>query len=119
MWWNKQLGHCLLSDLTPALIAELRDKLLNGKLLKEPKRSSATVVRYMAALSHSLSFAKKEWGWLDDTPMRRVTKPVESRGRIRFLGDEERKALLHACRESIFIRLLYLLSLQACDKVSL
>jgi hypothetical protein len=28
LWWKSQLGHCLLSDLTPALIGEQRDKLL-------------------------------------------------------------------------------------------
>jgi integrase len=32
--------------------------------------------------------------------MRKVTKPSESRGRVRFLSDEERKCLLNACKES-------------------
>ena len=27
-WWKSQIGHCLLSDLTPAIIAEQRDILL-------------------------------------------------------------------------------------------
>ena len=29
-WWKAQLGHCILADITPALIAEYRDKLAYG-----------------------------------------------------------------------------------------
>jgi integrase len=42
----------------------------------------------------------KEWGWIDDTPMRRVTKPKEPRGRVRFLSDDERTRLLDECKKS-------------------
>lgn len=100
LWWKSQLGHCLLSDLTPALIAEQRDKLLKGTTPKGTIRSPSTVVRYLAALSHALTVATKEWGWVDDSPMRKVTKPTEPRGRVRFLDDQERAALLRACQES-------------------
>jgi integrase len=62
--------------------------------------SPSTVVRYVAALSHALSIAIKDLGWLEDSPMRKVTKPREPRGRDRFLSDEERTALLDACRAS-------------------
>jgi integrase len=58
------------------------------------------VVRYLALLSHALTVAMKEWGWIDDNPCRKVTKPKEPRGRVRFLDDREREALLCACRES-------------------
>lgn len=84
LWWKSQIGHCLLSDLTPALIAEQRDSLLKGTTFKKTTRSS-TVVRYLAALSHVLKVATKEWGWINDSPMRKVTKPKEPRVRIRFL----------------------------------
>ncbi|HUD00807.1 MAG TPA: site-specific integrase, partial [Rhabdochlamydiaceae bacterium] len=57
-------------------------------------------VRYLAALSHALSTACKEWGWLEDSPMRKVSKPKEPRGRVRYLETEERERLLQACRES-------------------
>src|SRR5262249_29704070 len=60
----------------------------------------ATVVRYMAALSHAFTIAVREWGWLDDSPMRKVGKPKEPRGRVRFLSDEERTRLLDVCRAS-------------------
>lgn len=100
LWWKEQIGYCLLADLTPALIAEQRDKLLKGLTFKGTVRAPSTVVRYLAALSHALTTATKEWGWLEDSPMRKVTKPKEPRGRVRFLDDQERSALLQACKES-------------------
>jgi integrase len=54
----------------------------------------------MAALSHAFTVAVNEWQWIDDSPMRKVKKPVESRGRVRFLDDVERAKLLTACKES-------------------
>ena len=96
-WWKKQLGHYVLADITPALIAEYRDKLAYGN---ETQRANSTVNRYLAALSHALSPAVKEWGWLDDSPMLKVRKPKEPRGRSRFLSDEERQGLLKTCKVS-------------------
>jgi len=57
-------------------------------------------VRYLAALSHAFSIAIREWGWTDDSPLRKVGKPKEPRGRVRFLDDRERECLLEACRAS-------------------
>ncbi len=105
-WWKARLGAYALADIIPALLAEYRDKLASEPLpLKTPTsepryRGPATVVRYMAALSHAFTVAVKEWQWLDDSPMRKVTKPKEARGRVRFLSDDERARLLTACKES-------------------
>jgi integrase len=92
-WWKDQIGLHLLSDITPALLVQCRDDL--GKT-----RSPATVVRYMAALSHALTIAVNEWQWIEDSPIRKVKKPKESRGRVRFLNNEERAQLLDACKQS-------------------
>lgn len=92
-WWKDQLGSRLLSDVTTALIVECRDEL--GKT-----RSPATVVRYMAALSHAFTIAVNEWQWLEDSPMRKVKKPKESRGRVRFLDVSERERLITECKKS-------------------
>ncbi len=99
-WWREQLGVYALADLTPPLLAEYRDKLAAGFPGDEP-RSPATVVRYLAALSHCLSIAVKEYQWLEDSPLRKVSKPQEPRGRVRFLSDDERAALLTACEDSL------------------
>jgi integrase len=96
-WWKQRLGHFVLADITPALIAEYRDKLAYSN---ETPRANSTVNRYLAALSHALSTAVKEWGWLDDSLMIKVRKPKEPRGRIRFLSDEERQGLLKTCKVS-------------------
>jgi integrase len=99
-WWKQQIGNKLLADVTPALIGELRDKLLKEITVRKRLRSKATVVRYLAALSHVFSICVREWGWLDDSPMWKVKKPQEPRGRVRFLSTEERADLLNACKES-------------------
>ena len=99
-WWKKQLGSYLLSDISPAMLAEQRDILLRGITKQGKIRSPSTVVRYMAALSHAFTIAIKEWGWLEDSPIRKVTKPREPRGRVRFLDEEERTRLLEICHQS-------------------
>lgn len=105
-WWKAKLGAYTLADVTPTLLAECRDKLAAEPLPAKKEgaapryRGPATVVRYMAALSHAFTIAVKEWGWLDDTPMRKVTKPSLPRGRVRFLSDDERARLLDACKQS-------------------
>ncbi|PIS00295.1 MAG: integrase [Chlamydiae bacterium CG10_big_fil_rev_8_21_14_0_10_35_9] len=100
LWWKNQLGSYLLADITPAMIAEKRDLLLSGITVRGKKRSNSTTVRYMAVLSHVFTVAVREWGWLNDSPMRKVTRPKESRGRVRFLDEDERVRLLEACKES-------------------
>jgi integrase len=99
-WWKNRIGVYLLSDVTPPLIVECREELKNGVTFLGTKRSPATVVRYMAALSHAFRIAIKEWHWLDDSPMRKVDRPQEPKGRVRFLDDNERQRLLLACQES-------------------
>jgi integrase len=98
--WKAELGSYLLSDITPALIVEVRDKLLSEPAPRGNIRNPATVVRYMAALSHAFTIAVNEWQWLEDSPMRKVKKPKESKGRVRFLDDDERQRLLSACQQS-------------------
>ncbi len=92
-WWKEKIGSHLLADVTPAIIVQCRDELGIG-------RSPATVVRYMAALSHAFTIAINEWQWLENSPIAKVKKPKESRGRVRFLNDDERVRLLAACKES-------------------
>jgi integrase len=98
-WWKSKLGDYLLADITPALIVQCRDELLGQETRLKRKRAPATVNRYLAALSHCFTIAINEWGWMEDSPMRKVRKCKEPRGRVRFLSEDERKALLEACRK--------------------
>src|SRR5262249_10456112 len=96
-WWKEHLGHCILADITPALIAEYRDKLAQGTATH---RSPGTINRYLAALSHAFTVGVKEWQWCENNLVWKVTKPKEPRGRVRFLSDDERQRLLDACKVS-------------------
>ena len=99
-WWKQRLGHVLLSDLTPALIVESRDFLLAQPTPHGKPRTTSTVNRYLAAFSKALTIAMKEWGWLEDSPMRRVSKFQEGKARDRLLTLEEKDHLLVACKAS-------------------
>ncbi len=110
-WWKNRLGHLLLADLTPTIIAEARDVLLSEKISRGTMRKPSTVNRYLAAFSRALTIAMKEWGWLDDTPMRKVSKPSEGSGRNRLLSIEEKDRLLQACKLSVNLHLYPIVSL--------
>lgn len=99
-WWKSEIGNRTLADVTPALITECRGKLSAGMTPRRKVRSPATVNRYLAALSICLSTATDEWDWLEVSPLQKVKKLKESRGRVRFLSDVERSRLLTACKES-------------------
>jgi integrase len=99
-WWKTELGATLLFDLTPPAIAACRDKLLSRSTPRGTATSPATAVRYLAALSHVLSICEKEWELIESNPMRRVRKPKEPRGRVRYLTDDELRKLSQACEAS-------------------
>jgi len=98
-WWIDQLGDYTLADITSALISEYRDKLKNEDLGENQTRSPSTVNRYMAAISHAFTIAMKDWGWVEENPVLKVSKFKEPRGRVRFLDEDERKRLLAACKK--------------------
>lgn len=110
-WWKAELGYCVLSDLGRALITEKVDKLSQRTVGRRNKEtgvkeqvpiSAARVNRHIATLSHACTIAVNEWEWLENNPMRKISKLKEPRGRVRFLSDEEREALLKACQNSFY-----------------
>lgn len=108
-WWSDKLGAYFLNDITPQLLSEYRDKLqkevvrykttINGEQVPL-YRSNATVNRYMACLSIVCTIAVNEWAWLEENPVKKVRKKKEPKGRIRFLSDEEQRAILEECKKS-------------------
>jgi len=125
--WRKAFGPDLLATITPARIAKERDKLLAVETQRyalpstgdpeldakrdRAKRTGATVNRYLAALSACLGYGVKELQWLEKNPCANVKKPAESKGRVRFLSDDERPRLLDACRPHSDLYLAVLLAL--------
>ncbi len=113
-YWRGIFGTDTLDTITPARISKQRDKLLSeetsrfrtpatGDAEQDAKRerlmrTGATVNRYLAALSACMGYAVKELQWLERNPCDRIKKPAESKGRVRFLSDDERATLLTACK---------------------
>ncbi len=54
----------------------------------------ATINRELAMLSKAFSLAVKEWEWLKDNPVSRVSKENENNARDRWLSKDEEKRLL-------------------------
>lgn len=112
LWWRERIGDKLLREITPRLIAEQRDILLNEPSIKSTvnhyARTGATVNRYLATLSIVLTKGVREWGWLSENPALNVDKCRENKARTRFLDADEQKRLLDACKEST-TPLLYML----------
>lgn len=108
-WWRSEIGYLPASKATPSVLAACRDKLLRlpsernkGAPNRKPPgpKGPATVIRYMASMSHVLSVAAREWEWLDNNPMPKVRRPQLPQQRVRFLDDTERRELLSAAKAS-------------------
>ena len=100
LWWQKELGHLLLSDVRPSVITEKKQKLLKEKNTKGKVRSASTCNRYLASLSHLLSICWRQWEWIEENPLKKITREKEPQGRTRFLSSDERQRFLEACQES-------------------
>lgn len=98
--WKKELGIVCLADLRPSVISEARSQIKNDDITGSKKRSPGSTNRYLAAFSHVLTIAMKEWGWIETNPVLAVSKYKEPPGRNRPLNDAERAQLLDACAVS-------------------
>jgi integrase len=110
-WWREKLGRFKLWEITPALIAEYRDKLAAetyqrarpgakrsslkaGEQAREFKRKPNTVNNYLVPLGRVFSVARREWHWIAHNPMESVAKLAAGPGRVRYLSEDERQRLL-------------------------
>jgi integrase len=104
-YWREAIGSLRLIDVSPALIAQHRDLLLgapcagHGHKHTRP-RSTHTVRNYLVELARAYQIAMTELRIVDSNPVALVAKPPASRWRVRFLSDDERIALLAACKAS-------------------
>jgi integrase len=108
--WSDRIGTTRLHAVTPDLIAEVRGELArghyqrsdpsskrtslaNGDIPRQFKRAGTTVNRYLAALSHVFTVARKEWRWVSTNPVLDVSKLPEGKARDKVLTADERAAL--------------------------
>jgi integrase len=93
-WWKAQHGHLKLAAITSETVVGWRAEIAGTG------NAPATVNQKLAAVRRVLSLAAGEWGWMHRNPTRGVSKLAEPAGRVRFLTDDERGALLTACKAS-------------------
>lgn len=99
-WWKQNYGNKTLIEITPSLLANAKETLLNDITHLNRPRTNSTVNRYFSTLSRAFTLAYQEWQWINENPFRRVSKLKENAGRSRFLSREELSSLLENCKES-------------------
>jgi integrase len=97
--WRDKIGDKMIVEVNSALVNQMRDELKKDGTQGDGTRSAATVNRFLAILSHVFTIAINDWQWATENPVKRVSRLKEPKGRVRFLSDEERDALLTACNE--------------------
>lgn len=100
LWWKERIGSLPLGSIKAATIAEIRDELATEKTRTGTLRTGSTINRRITALSAVMTVCVKEYGWLQKNPIPNVTRMPDSKGRERFLSDDERRRLLVACDAS-------------------
>ena len=100
LWWKKHLEAYYLCHISPAVISQCKEQLLKEKTPKGAFRSQSTANRYLAALSGAFSIAVREWNWLKENPVSKISRYKEGKPRDRFLSKEEIEKLLTTCKKS-------------------
>lgn len=100
LWWNDHLKDYYLCRLTPALISQVKELLIKEETSRKKLRTQSTANRYLAALSGLFRVAVKEWNWMTENPLSKVSKFKEGKARERFLTKEEIDNLLEICKKS-------------------
>ena len=107
-FWEAAIGGYALTYLTPELINDKLKALAKAgdtrRVQSDDKsvkpKSRKTLKLYRDNLAQLLKYAK-QWGWITDDPLQGVNRYAKIKNeRDRYLLDDERKALLDACKSS-------------------
>lgn len=114
-WWRDEYGDMPLARFTQAVVREGLVRLARqpakasaGKSRSRSlgrAKSKATVNRYLGALSIALNWTVDERKWIARNPAKGIARGKEPRGRVRYLSEDERQALLTACDASAWPQL--------------
>ena len=88
---SKYFGNPKLDSMSPKLIAGYKVHR------REEGASMSTINRELYMLSKAFNLAVREWGWLRENPVSKVSKETENNERVRWLRYEEEKKLLESC----------------------
>jgi integrase len=86
-------GDYVLKDITPKLISEYKTKRGSDGI------KPATINRELATMKKAFNLAIREWEWVKENPVIRVSMEEVNNKRVRWLTDEEEKRLLEECPE--------------------
>jgi integrase len=109
-WWERQIGHLKLAEITQATVLEQRGMLMREKFKRAKpdsersvvkkgerpntfKRTPSTANRYVACLSNLFTLAK-QWEWAGHNPVEGIAKLAERSDRAQVLTTEQRNALI-------------------------
>lgn len=99
-WWLEEFASAkvvLLEDVTPDIVADIREDALKRKAFRRGLTKPATMNRRLAFLRSVINAAGKEWLWLERVPkIKLLAGEVERR---RFLTPEEVIRLVEALPE--------------------
>ena len=98
-WWESHIGNMKLFEVMPTHIADCL-RLLEEHEPDERPRGPATINRYHSSIGAVFNQAHKKWHWMPSNPSRDVLRHEEGKGRVRWLDERERNALLESCKES-------------------
>ena len=83
--WKEKLGDKKISDVTSAVVVQVRDELVSERIRGKGTRSGATINRFLAILSHVFTIAVRDWQWSDENAVKGVSRLKEAPGRGRSL----------------------------------
>ena len=86
--WLAHLGILTLAEITPSLISEYKTKR------REEGASPRTMNYELALMSHAFNLAIKEWEWVKENPVKKVSKEKVNNLIERWLTLEEEKKFL-------------------------
>jgi integrase len=95
---TSSLTH-LLPFFEECVLSEIRPKLINQykAIRREEEASPCTINRELALMKHSFNLAVREWEWLRENPLQKISMEKEPPGRDRWLTCEEEQRLFSVC----------------------
>jgi integrase len=88
---TSSLGSYTLTEVTPRVVNEYKEKRRRDGL------KPASINRELATMKKAFNLAVKEWEWLKDNPVARVSMEEENNKRDRWLTAEEEERVLEVC----------------------